>query len=119
MTNAIPWWLKPMAHRVTLRHLREFDFWSRVDVRAPEECWFMRRHRPDYRPVIHIPTRITGIGSNVTFLASRASAALHRGRLVPNHLVVDHLCGNPPCVNPHHLDVVTQRTNLARARVTA
>jgi HNH endonuclease len=31
-------------------------------------------------------------------------------------LVLDHLCFNPRCVNPDHLEPVTQRENLRRAR---
>jgi hypothetical protein len=31
---------------------------------------------------------------------------------IPDGLVIDHLCRNPPCVRPDHLRVVTQRENL-------
>jgi hypothetical protein len=33
---------------------------------------------------------------------------------VPPTLVVDHLCRNPCCINPDHLEAVTQRENIAR-----
>lgn len=33
---------------------------------------------------------------------------------IPDGFVLDHLCQNPRCVNPHHLEVVTQRENLRR-----
>lgn len=33
---------------------------------------------------------------------------------IPDGLVVDHLCRNPPCFNPAHLQAVQQRTNLLR-----
>jgi len=33
---------------------------------------------------------------------------------IPDDLVIDHLCRNPPCVNPDHLEVVTTRENVMR-----
>jgi HNH endonuclease len=33
---------------------------------------------------------------------------------IPEGLELDHLCRNPACVNPEHLDPVTHRENLAR-----
>ena len=33
---------------------------------------------------------------------------------IPSGLVIDHLCRVPPCFNPAHLQVVTQRENLLR-----
>jgi hypothetical protein len=31
---------------------------------------------------------------------------------IPAHLVLDHLCANPPCFNPKHLRAVTQGENV-------
>lgn len=33
---------------------------------------------------------------------------------VPVELVVDHLCNNPPCCNPSHMQIVTQGQNVLR-----
>jgi hypothetical protein len=34
---------------------------------------------------------------------------------IPDGMDLDHLCRNPPCCNPDHLEPVTRRENLARA----
>lgn len=34
---------------------------------------------------------------------------------IPAGYQVDHLCRTPSCVNPNHLEAVTQRTNIARS----
>lgn len=48
------------------------------------------------------------------WLAHRASYELFVGP-IPAGLVIDHLCGNKLCVNPAHLEAVTQRENVCRA----
>jgi hypothetical protein len=37
---------------------------------------------------------------------------------VPEGLELDHLCRNPPCVNPDHLEPVTPLENMRRCRAT-
>lgn len=38
---------------------------------------------------------------------------------IPEGMVVDHLCCNTLCVNPEHLEVVTQRENIIRGNAPA
>lgn len=52
-------------------------------------------------------------GRQVTRYAHRWMYERLRGP-IPDGMVLDHLCRNRACVNPDHMDVVTQRTNCRR-----
>ena len=49
-----------------------------------------------------------------TMGAHRLSYEIHVGP-IPDGLHIDHLCCNPTCVNPDHLEPVTQQENNRRA----
>lgn len=47
-------------------------------------------------------------------VAHRWSYIHHRGSIPPG-LVIDHLCRTPGCVNPQHLEAVSERVNILRS----
>lgn len=82
-------------------------FWSWVDRRGPDECWEWRGTR-----------HVRGYGhfsrDGRKFRAHRVAWELERGP-IPEGMVVSHWCDNPPCVNPAHLMLTTQRINTIDA----
>lgn len=71
-------------------------FWSKVDVRAPSQCWPWKAHRNKRRGG-YGQIRLAG----VAVPAHRVALALKLGRNVVGFAC--HHCDNPPCCNPDHL----------------
>ena len=51
-----------------------------------------------------------------TMRAHRVAFVFDSGEPIPEGLVLDHECVNPPCVNPRHLKAVTNKVNILAGR---
>ena len=55
------------------------------------------------------------IAHEVPLYAHRVSYEIANG-VIPASMDLDHLCRNPFCVNPDHLEMVTHRENMRRGK---
>jgi hypothetical protein len=79
------------------------EFWSKVEVPfQPSCCWTLRGY--------HDPN---GYAYFLQKVAHRVSFELLIGD-IPADMVIDHLCRNPSCINPDHMEVITNGLNVLR-----
>jgi hypothetical protein len=80
-------------------------FWEKISANGAG-CWeWLGGKNPDGYGRVRFGNR--------TESAHRVMFRLAFGT-IPTGLQLDHLCRNPSCVNPYHLDPVTSRTNTLR-----
>lgn len=82
-------------------------FLERIEVRD-DGCWMWQGYRDKYYGRWYA-------GDTAEHWAHRNAYKLHHGDPVPNGLTVDHLCRETFCVNPLHMEAVTQAENTRRA----
>lgn len=78
-------------------------FVEKYEVNPATGCWEWRAAR----------FAGTSYGSFANRRAHRVAYELFNGS-IEDGLVIDHLCGNGSCVNPAHLEAVTQEENRCR-----
>jgi len=95
----------------------EERFWAKVDKNGP-----VPEHRPELGRcwVWTAATHEFGYGvfTDGGFVNAHRWAYEHFVSPIPKGLELDHLCRNPPCVRPTHLDPVTSFVNQHRSPVT-
>ena len=80
------------------------SFWSRVEFTT--KCWnWIGNKNPKGYGRFYL--------KGIKILAHRQSYELYNG-IIPEGLQIDHLCRDHSCVNPAHLEAVTQQENIKR-----
>jgi len=84
---------------------RAIKFWPRVAIKESAECWLYKGCKDSH-----------GYGwltfRNRQIRASRLAWMIHNNLEVPQGKFVLHKCDNPPCCNPAHLYLGTQKDNV-------
>lgn len=100
---------KPLARKACIPYTIGMGLWERFYSKVAEDgngCWVWQGalDRDGYGRIGY---------EGRTFAAHRISYR-QWVRPIPSWLQLDHLCRNPSCVNPAHLEAVTCATNIQR-----
>lgn len=89
----------------------EARFFAKIE-RASSGCWqWVGSISGDGYAQIYVSKAQGGRGGNE--YAHRLSFELHKGT-IPHGMVIDHTCCNRSCVNPDHLEAVSNQENVKR-----
>jgi hypothetical protein len=101
---------KRLERNGTVRKMRVDEIFFHHVTEAADGCW-------EYGPVHPVTgyAQFTVDNGKRRVLAHRWSYE-YFVTAIPEGLEIDHLCSNRACVNPAHLEPVTHRVNLQRAR---
>jgi hypothetical protein len=92
----------------------EERFWSKVGKPTRSGCRLWRGATNGVYGKFWEPTRATS--TSRVAMAHRVAWWLANGRSIPSGMQIDHSCRRPLCVEPTHLEAVTQSTNVMRSR---
>jgi hypothetical protein len=92
------------------------SFWSRVDKTSENGCWLWTGATNGVEPtggsygMVFFYGHEYGRGKRKKMLVHRISYILANGA-IPPRLFIDHICHNKLCVNPAHLEAVSNKQN--------
>jgi hypothetical protein len=86
---------------------KEERFWNHIDVKSSNDCWNwkMRKDNDGYgRTQLFYPNIYKKTGAHqIAWILS--------GNKIEDNQMIRHMCNNPSCCNPNHLNVGTAKDN--------
>jgi hypothetical protein len=88
-------------------------FHGRYDTPSPDACWIWQGAKlPDGYGLVTVGTA----PNRLRLLAHRIAWVVATGEPLVGDMTVDHLCFQPSCLNPRHLQAIPRTENARQAR---
>lgn len=97
-------WSPPIHSTSSVTRKAAERFWSKVDFQPGDLCW-------TWMGIINHRGYGQFMSNGVNTTAHRVAYDIANGP-VPDGLQCGHLCHNPPCVRPDHLEAMTAKENI-------
>ena len=84
-------------------------FWSNVNASTEDVCWLWKDslNADGYGSIT-----VGGRENQRRLSAHRVAKTLAMGQEIPPDKILMHMCDNPPCCNPEHLQIATHQENM-------
>ena len=106
--------MQPSTKPYVVTPRQQERFWKRVQKGDGCWNWTGNKIKGGYGHVMVGKTfRRNGKAALLLRLAHRVAYELTNGP-IPEGMTIDHICGNPPCVKPDHLQVMSMRDNIMK-----
>jgi len=83
-------------------------FWTYVKIAGPDDCWEWTAAKTKKMKHGYFNIRLNGEFKQI---GAHKVSLMIQGITIPKGLVVMHICDNPSCVNPAHLQIGTYKDN--------
>lgn len=86
----------------------------RADMPALQGRCLIPKQRPDKDWYVRVKWKIGNNTKKKRYYLHRLMWEKWNGKKIPAGMELDHLCRNPTCINPNHIEAVTHRENVLR-----
>ena len=105
--------IKELEGELRKKCIEDIRFWSKIEIKNSANCWNWKSTLNNKGYGRYWNGQLSKNGKKVMTYAHRMVYEKIIGK-IPEGMTLDHLCRNPKCVNPSHLEPIPMKENILR-----